>query len=182
MDRQDQTTDGKFEGGIFSRMVMEENEAGQDSPEPHYFNYASVYMEKQKPLEKPPAEEAFKEIPESSGRENPVTRRKRGFQEKQGLQRSRSFRRFLVFPKYLAVRKGMNMRKTEAGTGSRGRLWLSIHRRWCMSVPELSEQAEIRADCFGRYIIDSGCGISHCLSYSGFWPCDGFFMESGATD
>ncbi len=71
MDRQDQTTDGKFEGGIFSRMVMEENEAGQDSPEPHYFNYASVYMEKQKPLEKPPAEEAFKEIPESLGEGEP---------------------------------------------------------------------------------------------------------------
>lgn len=114
MDRQDQTTDGKFEGGIFSRMVMEENEAGQDSPEPHYFNYASVYMEKQKPLEKPPAEEAFKKIPESLGEGEPGDSKEAGFQEKQGLQRSRSFRRFLVFPKYLAVRKGMNMRKNRS--------------------------------------------------------------------
>ena len=61
MDRQDQTTDGKFEGGIFSGIVMEENGAsceptdfyqagfGQTDTNPmetHYFNNASDYIKK----------------------------------------------------------------------------------------------------------------------------------------
>ena len=77
MDRQDQTTDGKFEGGIFSGIVMEENRAsceptdfyqagfGQTDTNPmetHYFNNASDYIKKPKePSGRVAMEEKFSE-------------------------------------------------------------------------------------------------------------------------
>lgn len=57
MDKQDQTTEGKFEGGIFSGTVMEEKEEDRELPENHYFNNASIYIEKPGiPVGEPPAE------------------------------------------------------------------------------------------------------------------------------
>ncbi len=77
MDRQDQTTDGKFEGGIFSGIVMEENGAsceptdfyqagfGQTDTNPmetHYFNNASDYIKKpEEPSGRVAMEEKFSE-------------------------------------------------------------------------------------------------------------------------
>lgn len=77
MDRQDQTTDGKFEGGIFSGIVMEENGAsceptdfyqagfGQTDTNPmetHYFNNASDYIKKpEEPSGRVVMEEKFSE-------------------------------------------------------------------------------------------------------------------------
>lgn len=77
MDRKDQTTDGKFEGGIFSGIVMEENGAsceptdfyqagfGQTDTNPmetHYFNNASDYIKKpEEPSGRVVMEEKFSE-------------------------------------------------------------------------------------------------------------------------
>ncbi len=77
MDRQDQTTDGKFEGGIFSGIVMEENRAGCEPTdfyqagfgsadtnpmETHYFNNASDYIKKpEEPSGRVAMEEKFSE-------------------------------------------------------------------------------------------------------------------------
>lgn len=68
MDRQDQTTDGKFEGGIFSRTVMGENRAAQDLQENRYFDNALGYVQGAgEPLEELPEEEKNSEEPEIQG-------------------------------------------------------------------------------------------------------------------